>query len=434
MRKVFLWMFAGFIAVTYMSGSVSYAATTKAISINSAGKTGNGDSEEPSISADGRYVAFSSRADNLVQGDTNGKSDVFVRDRQTSETKLISRDSAGKLGNNGSNSPAISSDGRYVTFQSLADNLVSGDTNGRYHVFIHDRQTSETTIISKDSAGKPGNHESTFPKISADGRFVAFRSLASNLVPGDTNDKFDIFIHDRQTGKMTLISKDSNGKPGNNNSDALSISADGRYVVFMSIADNLAQGDTNGNPDIFIHDRQTGETKLVSRDSGGKSGNNYSRDPAISPDGKYVAFQSAADNLVPGDTNGKSDIFVHDVQTGSTTLISKDSNGKSANGASSLPALSGDGRYVAFESEASNLVSGDTNGHPDAFVHDRKTGKTSIVSIARDGAPGNSHGHYGCMVPAISFDGRYVAFESIADNLAPGDSNGMTDVFVRDLQ
>lgn len=433
MRKVFLWMFAGFIAVTYMSGSVSYAATTTAISINSAGKTGNGDSEGSSISADGRYVAFSSRADNLVQGDANGKSDVFVRDRQTSETKLISRDSAGKLGNNDSFSPAISADGRYVTFQSTADNLVSGDTNVRYDVFIHDRQTGETTLISKDSAGKPGNHDSAYPKISADGRFVAFRSSASNLVPGDTNDKSDIFIHDRQTSNTTLISKDSNGKPGNNDSDAPSISADGRYVVFMSLADNLAQGDTNGNPDIFIHDRQTGETKLVSRNSGGKSGNSDSRESAISPDGKYVAFKSAADNLVPGDTNGKSDIFVHDVQTGSTTLISKDINGKSANGPSSLPALSGDGRYVAFESVASNLVSGDTNGHPDAFVHDRKTGKTSIVSSANDGAPGNSDG---CMVPAISFDGRYVAFESRAANLVPGagDSNGMNNVFVRDRQ
>lgn len=429
MRNVFLWIFAGFIGVTYMSASVSFAGTTVAVSVNSAGKTGNGISQESSISADGRYVAFSSNANDLVQGDTNGKLDVFVRDRQTGETKLISRDSAGKLGNNDSSMPAISADGRYVAFRSLADNLVPGDTNDKTDVFVHDRQTGETNIISKDSAGTLGNNDSTNPKISEDGRFVAFQSSASTLVPGDTNDKSDIFIHDRQTGKTTLISKDSNGKQGNNDSDAPSISADGRYVVFMSMADNMAQGDTNGNPDVFIHDRQTGETKLVSRDSGGKSGNNYSRDPAISPDGKYVAFRSAADNLVPGDTNGKADIFVHDVQTGSTTLISKDSKGKSVNGPNSLPALSGDGRYVAFESQASNLVSGDTNGHPNAFIHDRKTGKTSIVSIARDGASANSDG---CILPAISFDGRYVAFESDSSNLVPGDTNGKTDVFVHD--
>ncbi|MFA4829231.1 MAG: hypothetical protein WC594_08430 [Thermodesulfovibrionales bacterium] len=372
MRKVFLRVFAGLFAAAFMAASVSYAGTTEIVSVDSNGKLGNGNSDDPTISADGRYVAFSSAADNLVQGDTNGKSDIFVHDRQTGETKIISKDSNGKLGNNNSYVPAISADGRYVAFRSLAGNLVQGDTNGKSDIFVHDRQTGETIIISKDSSGKQGNNHSYEPAISADGRFVAFWSLASNLVPGDTNDKEDIFVHDRKTGETKIISKDSNGKPGNNFSRDPAISPNGRYVAFRSGASNLVPGDTNDKADIFVHDRQTGKTEIISKDSAGTQGTGPSSLPAISADGRFVAFESAANNLVPNDTNGETDAFVHDRQTGKTEIVSKDSTGIQGNGGRCfIPVISGDGRYVAFESDAGNLVPGDTNGKSDVFVRDR---------------------------------------------------------------
>ena len=370
MRKGFLLVFAGFLAAAFMAASVSYAGTTEIVSV----------------------------------------------------------DSNGKPGNSGSNEPSISSDGRFVAFHSFADNLVPDDTNGMADVFIHDRQTGKTEIISKDSSGKLGNNHSDDPAISADGRFAAFRSGASNLVPGDKNGMTDIFVHDRQTGKTKLISKNSAGELGNNDSSEPAISANGRYVVFRSFASNLVKDDTNNKSDVFVHDIQTGKTKLISKDSAGILGNNDSSEPAISADGRYVAFRSWASNLVPGDTNGKSNIFVHDRKTGETKIISKGSDGKQAKGPSSLPSISADGRFVAFLSGAGNLVQGDTNGMDDAFVHDRQTGKTEIISVDSAGNQGKGGG---CFIPVINADGRFVAFESEADNLVPGDTNGTTDVFVR---
>ncbi|KAF0144512.1 MAG: cell wall-binding protein [Nitrospirae bacterium] len=428
MRKGFLLVFAGFLAAAFMAASVSYAGTTEIVSVDSNGKPGNSGSNEPSISSDGRFVAFHSFADNLVPDDTNGMADVFIHDRQTGKTEIISKDSSGKLGNNHSDDPAISADGRFAAFHSGADNLVPGDTNGMADVFVHDKQTGATEIISKDSSGKLGNNHSDDPAISADGRFAAFRSGASNLVPGDKNGMTDIFVHDRQTGKTKLISKNSAGELGNNDSSEPAISANGRYVVFRSFASNLVKDDTNNKSDVFVHDIQTGKTKLISKDSAGILGNNDSSEPAISADGRYVAFRSWASNLVPGDTNGKSNIFVHDRKTGETKIISKGSDGKQAKGPSSLPSISADGRFVAFLSGAGNLVQGDTNGMDDAFVHDRQTGKTEIISVDSAGNQGKGGG---CFIPVINADGRFVAFESEADNLVPGDTNGTTDVFVR---
>ena len=313
MRKKILWVFAGFLAVTFMAASVSYAGKTEIVSKDSAGKLGNNYSNEPSISADGRYVAFRSFASNLVPGDTNDKSDIFVHDRQTGETIIVSKDSAGNLGNNHSNAPAISADGRFVAFQSVAGNLVPGDTNDKADVFVHDRKTGETIIISKDSTGILGNNDSAKPAVSANGRYVAFQSLDGNLVPGDTNSKSDIIIHDRKTGATKIISKDSKGKLGNSDSYEPAISANGRHVAFRSGASNLVPDDTNDQEDIFVHDRQTGKTEIVSKDSAGIQGNSGGCFvPAISNDGRYVAFESDASNLVPNDNNGKTDVFVRD--------------------------------------------------------------------------------------------------------------------------
>ncbi|ABQ88453.1 WD40 domain protein beta Propeller [Roseiflexus sp. RS-1] len=413
------------------AGSVRAApGNTIRVSVASDGTQANGGSFTPSISADGRYVAFASIAVNLVSGDTNGVQDIFVHDRQTGQTTRVSVASGGAQANGPSFDPSISADGRYVAFASLATNLVSGDTNNEQDIFVHDRQTGQTTRVSVATGGGQANLASSDPSISADGRYVAFESIASNLVSGDTNNTGDIFVHDRQTGATTRVSIGPGGTQANRGSLAPSISADGRYVAFHSSATNLVSGVTNGTTHIFVHDRQTGATTRVSVASDGTEGNSVSIKPSISADGRYVAFQSIATNLVSGDTNGTQDIFVHDRQTGQTTRVSVASDGTEGNSGSNDPSISANGRYVAFQSQANNLVSGDTGFITDIFIHDRQTGVTTRVSIAFDGTEANNVSS----APSISADGRYIAFESNASNLVDGDTNGTQDIFVHDRE
>jgi archaellum component FlaF (FlaF/FlaG flagellin family) len=417
------------LSVGVVGSAVARAGETTRVSVDSAGVQGNSESSAPSISTDGRFVAFYSRASNLVPGDTNGTYDVFVHDRARGQISRVSVDSAGVQGNNLSGEPSISADGRFVAFHSYASNLVSGDTNGWPDVFVHDRLTSQTSRVSVDSAGVQGNLWSFLPSISADGRVVAFRSLASNLFPGDTNGYWDVFVHDRATGRTSRVSVDSAGVQANDWSDFPSISADGRFVAFSSVASNLVPGDTNGTTDVFVHDRATGRTSRVSVDSTGAQGNSSNKSPSISADGRCIAFDSFAWNLVPGDTNGTWDVFVHDRGIGQTSRVSADSAGVQGNVGGQHPSISADGRFVAFYSRASNLVPGDTNEADDIFVHDRATGQTTRVSVDSAGLQGNSDSNR----PSISADGRFVAFDSSASILVPGDTNDAPDVFVRDL-
>ena len=425
---------------------------TERASVASNGAQGNMGSWETSISADGRYVSFDSAANNLVLGDTNGYDDIFVHDRVTGETTRVSVASDGIQGNYYSFNPSISANGRYVAFDSNASTLVLGDTNGCSDVFEHDRVTGETTRVSVASDGTQGIESSFSPSVSADGRYVAFESASSNLVVGDTNDYIDVFIHDRVTGETTLVSVASDRTQGNGGSYHPFMSGDGGYIAFVSWASNLVEGDTNGSSDIFVHDQLTGETTRVSVASNGMQGNSSSGylfpfsgifRPSISIDGRFVAFQSQASNLVDGDSAmcwgwslkqpiyyNCSDIFVHDRQTGETTRVSVASDGTQGNFDSYIQSISADGRYVAFESWASNLVLGDTNTANDIFVHDRVTGETSRVSVASDGTQGNNYSYY----PSISADGRSVAYYSFADNLVLGDTNDTADIFVRDRE
>jgi WD40-like Beta Propeller Repeat len=407
--------------------SAPSSATTR-VSIATNGTQGNNLSDTPRISGDGRYVVFESFANNLVSGDTNNIDDIFVRDRQTGQTSRVSVATNGTQGNSSVDRPAISSDGRYIVFRSRASNLVSGDTNGIDDIFVHDRQTAQTSRVSVATNGAEGNGSVDDPAISGDGRYVAFESGSSTLVSGDTNSSVDIFVHDQQTGQTSLVSVATNGAQGNGGSYWSSISGDGRYVAFVSDASNLVSGDTNGTRDIFTHDRQTGQTSRVSVATSGTQGNALSFRTAISGDGRYVAFESDASNLVSGDTNGFGDVFVHDRQTGQTSQVSVATNGTQGNALSDRPSLSADGRYVTFESGASNLVSGDTNGFGDVFVYDRQTGQTSLVSVATDKTQGNNRSYWS----TISIDGRYVAFASSASNLVSGDTNGSGDIFVHD--
>jgi len=437
---------AGLILLSAILAPPVRSQTTERVSVASDGTQGDAASAFPSISADGRFVAFASSATNLVAGDTNGFSDVFVHDRQTGVTERVSVASDGTQGNAVSNVSAISADGRFVAFASDANNLVAGDINGATDVFVRDRQTGVTERVNVASDGTEGNGTSAVlaigvSAISADGRFVAFASDADNLVAGDTNTAPDVFVRDRQTGATERVSVTSDGTQGNGASGGPAtgllaigvpaISADGRFVVFPSNATNLVAGDTNGSTDVFVRDRQTGVTERVSVASDGTQGNLASGVPAISADGRFVAFVSNA-IIVAGDTNGATDVFVRDRQTGVTERVSVASDGSQGNGASGsslvgVPAISaGDGRFVGFASNASNLVT-DTNGATDVFLHDRQTGATERVSVASDGTQGNGMSGF----PAISADGRFVAFASNADNLVTSDTNGAFDVFVR---
>jgi Tol biopolymer transport system component len=397
------------------------------LSVASDGTQGDGDSDSPSISADGRYVAFHSDAGNLVSGDTNGCPDVFIHDRLTGVTEIVSVASDGTHGDSTSKDPSISADGRFVAFWSYASNLVPGDTNMLADVFVHDRQTGETTRVSVTSAG--GQSCGDHPSISADGRLVAFQSLCTNLVPHDANYWSDVFVHDTQTGITEIVSITSDGTQGNDLSSSPVISADGRFVAFESTSDNLVPEDTNAAKDLFVHDRQTGSTERVSVASDGTQSDDscgYSTcSLSISADGRFVAFQSMASNLVPGDTNDWTDVFVHDLQTGETTRVSISFFGVQGNDASSNPFISPDGRYVAFDSIASNLVPGDSAYYYDAFVYDRQTGAITQVSVNSDGVEGNGYSRN----PKISANMQWIAFRSSASNLVLGDTNENLDFF-----
>jgi Tol biopolymer transport system component len=263
--------------------------------------------------------------------------------------------------------------------------------------------------------------------ISADGRYVAFYSYASSLVPDDTNGDTDIFVHEIQTGITSLISVSTAGTQANIGSFDPSISADGQVVAFTSEASNLVPGDGNGLPDVFVRDIQTGITSRVSVSTAGTEGSFPDFNPAISGNGRYVAFESESFNLVSGDTNNEIDIFVHDTQTGITSRVSVSTAGTQANGGSFHPAFSGDGRYVAFHSYASSLVPGDGNDATDIFVRGIQTGITSRVSVSAAGTEGNGFS----ATPAVSADGRYVVFESDSDNLVAGSIPSSTSQIYR---
>jgi hypothetical protein len=405
---------------------------TQRISIASDGAEANGGSleEAPALSADARFIAFSSDGDNLSEGDRGSDRDVFVRDRRTGITERISVSRDGAEAEGHSSGPAISGDGQIIVFTSGAPNLVSGDTNAATDVFLRDRVTGSTERVSVASNGDQANGGSYGAAVSDDGRFVAFVSLASDLVPGDTNAVADVFVHDRQTRAITRMSRSSAGAQGNAESGPKpGISADGRYVAFTSAADNLVEGDSNAVPDVFVHDRVTGETVRASVANDGAQADAGSRGiPAMSADGRLVAFVSRASNLVPGDTNSLDDVFVRDLRSGKTERVSVRSDGTQAmlEGARDAPAISADGRYVAFVTRSADLVQGDTNGTEDIFVHDRETGATHRASVASDGrqASGTS------FAPALSARGGVVAFASQSADLVAEDRNGRTDVFV----
>jgi len=532
--------------------------TTTLVSVNLSGTGGgNGDSTPSTLSTNGRYAVFESSASDLVPGDTNNVADVFVRDLVAGTTLLVSVSTNGGSANGASRSSVMTPDGRYVAFVSEASNLVPNDTNGIPDVFVRDLQTGTTTLVSVGatfSSGSLGEGGSESPEITPNGRYVAFYSLATNLVPGVTTGG-DIYVRDlvggtttwvssyartalqsimgttnaicygqvlsddgqfvayqtsplpgsgsvwsagvvlryslqtgltdvvntnanvrtgapedvrsldmtpdgqfiafianvndtsgtntcvevwdAQTGATTLASGDlSNNVPANATCDWPGLDPSGRFVVFLSSATNLVTNSLAGAYHVYVRDTLAGTTTLVDADTNGV-GSMISpvTIPQMTSNGQYVAFECPDASLVPNDRNHDYDVFVRELVAGTNELISaRDPTlpTLTPNGPSLLSTLSvsTNGRYIAFASEADNLVPGDTNGYRDVFVRDLLLGTNTLVSVATNGAVGNSLS----TDPAISGDGRYVAFTSSADNLVPGDTNNAQDVFVRDLQ
>jgi hypothetical protein len=418
------------------------------------------------MSADGRFVAFWSYASNLVAGDTNRHYDVFVRDGVAGTTERVDVSSGGAQANLGcdpeqcDSATAISADGRFVAFDSVASNLVAGDTNKTDDVFVRDRVAGTTERVSVSDGGAQVKGGSYVGAISADGRFVAFSSRA-----GDTGTE-DVFVRDRVKGTTERVSVSDTGAQANGRSygddwGSLGMSADGRFVAFWSEASNLVAGDTNectdmdtgkryNCPDVFVRDRVAGTTERVDVSSTGAQADDGCETEfdfcsvAISGDGRFVAFNSEARNLAPlpyGD-NGERDVFVRDRVKGTTERVSVSSAGAEADyGVGDYVEISADGRFVTFDSEASNLVAGDTNNTRNVFVRDRMKGTTEPVDVSNTGAQATGCNYCDAALAPISADGRYVAFTAEATNLVPGeptivlDGNrygGQSDVFVRD--
>jgi len=534
-------------------------------STSTTGVQGNASSYYGEVSADGNFAVFYSYANNLVAGDTNYNPDVFRKNLVTGELELVSENAAGTIANSYSSDASISADGRFVAFRSNADNLVAGDTNGRSDVFVKDMDTGTVTLVSSDSGGVQSNSYSYSPKISADGRYVTFHSQATNFnsEPGAANGL--IYVKDLQTGDLTLISEDlpsdtypndpdisgdgstisfytysysgssiydiyvgdvesivanqglavdfnqvaleiaypvagvdlhvdwgngtsdstvaatagdayrlrgtfepelntvatvtvssggtvldtqsinvqtakaynplqvvssdESGTEGNSYSYSPNVSRDGSFVVFQSSSNNLVSGDTNGRTDIFIKNLSSGDIERVSTDAAGNQSNNYSSQPFTDADGNVVAFGSSASNLVADDTNGQHDIFVKNLDTGDVQRANTASDGTQANNYSYYPTLSADGNKVVFTSSASNLTTNDGNGRYDVFVKDLDTGVTTLVSDNTSGISGNGDSRQGW----ISADGNHVVFQSNASDLVAGDTNSRQDIFIKDL-
>jgi dipeptidyl aminopeptidase/acylaminoacyl peptidase len=436
--------------------AVTITASAKDVSLTRVSMAWDGSQTDGSswvsvISADARFVAYVADAGNVVQNGTKGTQNVYLYDQKSVKNELVSVASDGGPANGDSYGPAISSDGRYVAFTSTANNIDDNRGVGDQQVYVRDRKTGQTKIISLPLNGAAPDECAGDPSISGTGRYVAFRSFASNLIPGDGDQMADIYVRDTLKNTFFLVSKSSSGEKGNDDSGVFggpAISSDGRYVAFQSYSTNLVKGDTNGVSDIFLNDRSTGKTIRISVSSNGNQSNGGSVFPAISGNGRYIAFLSDATNLVSGDTNGKNDVFVYDRVTKKMERVSVSSSGKQGDGdsvsnsASTKVSLSWDGRYVVFTSQASNLAPGGVSNTCNSqslstpgtgtspcfniYIKDRKTGKTTRVTSAKDGGLVNGDS----LMPSMSHNGNWVTFVSAADNMIPNDTNGLLDIFV----
>ncbi|MGQ0554121.1 MAG: TolB family protein [Planctomycetota bacterium] len=402
------------------------AGQVSRVSISSRGDEGTALSYDCALSQDGRFVAFASDAPNLVDFDGNNSGDIFVHDRLTGVTTRESLASDGTEANDMSYGPSLSADGRFLVFESWATNLVPGDTNGFQDVFLRDRLLGKTIRVSVGTQGQQAQLPCVGSRISLGGRAVAFQTFSPNMGFGPVS-RQQLYVRDFVSGALEMVSVSSHGEVGDNDSWYGHLSFDGRYVAFASESTNFSPIDLTDGHDIYVHDRQAGTTRLVSVSSTGGKIAGTANLAQISADGRYVVFESSAVNLVPNDNNGQTDVFLRDRWLGVNHLVSVGLGGLLANERSGRPSLSLDGRYVAFHSNASNLVLGDGDFIQDVFRRDVWTGLTEIVATPGHGTFGNGFS----LIPSISGNGRVVAFESHATNLVAADVNEVQDAYVR---
>jgi Tol biopolymer transport system component len=414
-------------AIAACAGAPAVAApVTVLVSVPNIGASVAQGGTNASNSGDGRYVAFQSSGA-LVPEDTNGVADIYVRDLVAGTTARVSVADAGGQADNGSETPSISADGRYVAFRSWATNLVVNDRNAASDIFVRDTVKGTTRRANIAWDGTEANGDGFNPRISADGRCVAYASGATNLVQNDANGKDDIFLRDMVDGTRERVSVSSTGAEGNGNSSFPKVSADGRYVVFNSAASNLIPNDFNTTTDGFVRDRVAGTTARVDLANDGEEASTGGGADSISADGRFVCFTSSAPHLVDGDTNGKLDVFLRDMTAGTTVRISVATDGTEGNNGATGGILSADNRYALFVSGADNLVPGDTNDRSDAFVRDLAQNTTARVTLGANGGQAEETTY----APAFSADGSTVAWHTFSTNLTPGDTNGFYDVYAR---
>ena len=413
-------------------GSVLFVVhpRTDRVSVDGSGTAGNGASTEPVINnINGRFIAFTSLAPNLTALPGGSGSQIFVHDRQTSLPSLVSRDNLGNAGNGASSQPTISADGRFVAFTSAATNLATIIGGSGSQIFLRDTQTNQTILVSREIGGNAGNGASSQPTISADGRFVAFTSAATNLATIIGGSGSQIFLRDTQTNQTILVSREIGGNAGNGASSEATISANGQFVAFTSQAPNLAPILGGSGSQIFLRDTIGNATTLVSREIGGNAGNGASSEATISANGQFVAFTSQAPNLAPILGGSGSQIFLRDAIGNATTLVSREIGGNAGNGASSQPTISAtSGQFVAFASLATNLAAIPGGSGSQIYLRDTQGNQTSLVSKDNN-VPANA-GNGASSAPAVIGDGGFVAFASLASTLASG-ANAGSQVYVR---
>jgi Tol biopolymer transport system component len=376
-------------------------------SVSSTGVQGDRDSVLPALSGDGRFVAFASAAPTLVPRDTNGASDIFLRDLKTGMTKRVTVSSAGKQADHRSSAPSISSNGRFVAFQSKATNLAPDDEDTRMDVFVRDLKRKTTTLVSTGERG------AVDAAISGNGRWVAFQWDG-------------IYVRDLKTGRTRRVAAVQAGRAPRGSYEP-SISANGRLVAFHSRASNLVAGDTNDRNDVFVRDLKTDVTRRISVSARGTQLNDGDSDRAmISADGRSLVFVSSASDLVSGAGDAPSHVYLRDLRERTTQLISVSSDGEPSDSGSFIPAVSGHGDFVTFLSFGHNLVPGDTNFTLDVFLRDVRKATTTRLTVTNEGVQAIGVSDH----PAISEDGRFVGFEA-STGLTSDDTNALTDVFVR---
>ncbi len=400
--------------------SAGLVSSIRRVSVNARGEQGSGWTYDPVFSPDGKYIAFASEATNLVSPgvDTNGTIDVFLKDLTSGEVTIISI-ASGSVGNGMSLSPTFSRDGRYIAFKSYASNMFSNDYNGGSDIFVKDLVTGQI-FSATTSYGNFYNTNPDNPAFLGDSTTLMFSVYGSGW--GSNILLSDFMSSERKSVPATWSYSYYYASP--------TASADGQLIAFSSTDPNIVSGDYNASRDIFLYNAQNGVISIASRNSSGQLTNGNSLLPTLSPDGRYLTFISAATNLDPAATNGTNQLYLKNLQTGAVTLLSKNADGISGDAQSGAAVFSSNGRYVAFWSSASNLISGaNALGGSQIYIRDLLTNEIAVVSTNSSGEFGNGESDQ----PVFSADGKSIAFRSTSSNLVADDTNGSRDIFVKDI-